>query len=92
MNDLEQYVKISTSTEGDCLVEVCFIGSERSMYEYDRIVKDLIDKGYSVANFKANEIKATNDNTKFQPTVTVKGRGSQVVETYISEMRKMIHE
>ena len=87
----EEYVKISTSTEGDALVEILSptLDTANAIGAYKITIKRLQEEGFTVANDKANEIKATNDNTKFQPTVTVKGRGNQVVDTYIAELKRM---
>jgi hypothetical protein len=89
MSELSEYVKISTSTEGDCLVEVQLGLGPGIVTVYKETIDSLRHFGFTVANDKTNEIKATNDNTKFQPTVTVKGRGNQVVDTYVSELKRM---
>lgn len=86
----QEYVKISTSSEGDAMVEVLATTPDQALEVYTYTVTALRKNPlYPVANDKANEIKATNENTKFQPTVTIKGKGTQVVDTYISELKRM---
>jgi len=78
----ESYVKISTSSEGDCLIEVQRPNVAEAIESYAATLKALKEEGLTVANTKENEVKCSNDNTKFQPTVTVKGRGETVVQDY----------
>jgi hypothetical protein len=87
-----EYVKISQYSEGYALVEVCFEKSLDALYEFINVVEKLNGKGHAVASPKDLETKATNDNTKFVPVITVKGKGSKVVDMYISELERMKNE
>jgi hypothetical protein len=89
MSEDFEYVKISQNSEGYALVEVLFKKSLDALFEFNKVTVSLIGQGYSVASPKELETKATNDNTKFVPVITVKGRGDQVVDKYISELERM---
>jgi hypothetical protein len=84
MTEEFEYVKISQNSEGYALVEVLFKKSLDALYEYGKVVNNLNGNGFTVASPKDLETKATNDNTKFQPVITVKGRGDQVVEKFLN--------
>lgn len=89
-SELQEYVKISTSTEGDAMVEVQVRPGPGIVTVYKETIDSLKHFGFTVANDKTNEIKASNDNTKFIPTVTVKGRGPEVVTKYLEEVRRVM--
>lgn len=88
MSELSEYVKISTTTQGDCLIEVLASTVDLAAVTYKQTVERLQEDGFTVAK-PHNDIKASNENTKFLPQVTVTGRGESVVEDYIKELRKM---
>ena len=89
MSDDFEYVKISQNSEGYAMVEVCFKKSLEALYEFNEVINKLNGKGHPVASPKELETKATNDNTKFVPVVTVKGRGPEVVTKYLEELARI---
>lgn len=89
MNELFEYVKLTQNNDGYVTVEVVnsdFLEATQIMSE---TIEDLHVKGIMTPDAAELETKASNDNTKFQPTVTVKGHGPQVVETYLKDLKRM---
>lgn len=94
MSELEEYVKIGTDTDGNAVVEVLTdtsgwqSDSYHSVEIYKGVIKHLKKEGFSVANNKQNSVKVSNENTKFQKTVTVSGKGESVSKQWMEEMAK----
>lgn len=84
-----EYVKLTQNNEGFVTVEVLNKDSTLAVQILQDTIWDLKNKDIPVPNPNDLETKADNNNTKFVPTVTVKGRGEQVVTKYLSEIARM---
>jgi len=88
MSELENYfVKISTNNQGDCLVEVAAPSDIMAVNTYKNTIEMLKEEGFAIA-IPHNDMKVSNENTKFQKTVTVSGRGEQVGKVWLEEISK----
>lgn len=88
--ELFEYVKISQNNEGFTTIEVCFKDRTMAVKEYIDTLEELGNcEGVYLADATELETKASNENTKFIPTVTVKGRGEQVTTRYVEELTRM---
>jgi hypothetical protein len=89
MTEEFEYVQISTNSDGYALVEVRFKDRKEAVEVYLQTLEELAnsDIAYPIPN--EFETKASNENTKFIPTVTVKGRGPEVVTKYLEELERM---
>lgn|GEM_PF-3352919 len=87
MNELFEYVKITQNNEGYVTVEVVNKDPVTAQIIFINMVTKLNRvAGISTPKIDELETKATNENTKLMPTVTVKGRGEQVVQKYLLEL------
>lgn len=86
----DEYVKISMNSDGYSLVEVVNKDRKQAVQIYADTIEELNNLDGIVTPWADDlEIKATNENTKQLPTVTVKGRGEQVVTKYVKELKRM---
>jgi hypothetical protein len=74
--ELFEYVKITQNNDGYATVEVCNKDRKSAVKIYSDTIEELnnID-GISTPDPNELETKASNENTKQTPTVTVKCRG-----------------
>ena len=83
--ELKEYVKIETTSDGYALPTVCMRNVEEAVIAY-KTVKDALQSkemgSHRVPNPDVYEMKASNENTKLAKQVTVKGRGMGVVDVY----------
>jgi hypothetical protein len=88
--ELFEYVKITQNNDGYATVEVCNKDRKSAVKIYSDTIEELnnID-GISTPDPNELETKASNENTKQTPTVTVKGRGEQVTTRYVEELARM---
>ena len=85
-----EYVKITQNNDGYATVEVCNKDRKTAVKIYSDTIEELnnID-GISTPHPDDLEVKASNENSKFEPQVTVKGRGEQVTTRYVEELARM---
>ncbi|SRR5580765_3892813 len=82
-----EYVKLSQNNEGYVTVEVVNKDPDTAKTIFVNLIAELNRcVGIKTPQVDELEIKATNENTKLMPTITVKGRGDQVVKQYIAEL------
>jgi hypothetical protein len=85
-----EYVKISMNSDGYSLVEVLNKDRKEAVKIYSDTIEELNNIDGIVTPFADDlEVKASNENTKFIPTVTVKGRGENVTTRYVEELARM---
>ena len=88
MTSVFPYVTISTNTHGERMIEVSYADPRSAVTAYEDTMNLLKNKGFRVAS-SDNDVKTTSENTKFLPQVTVSGKGSQVVDQFISESKRL---
>jgi len=87
--ELFEYVKITQNNDGYATVEVCNKDRKTAVKIYLDTIEELENSDTAVPIPQEFETKASNENTKFMPVLTVKGKGPEVVTTYIEELARM---